>query len=145
MWIGFDPGAKGAMAIIYEDGSFDLYDFEQYGINGYVTILQDLKPSMAGSEWVSARPKQGVTSTFNFGQRFGELQGMLAALEIGFTMVRPRVWQAACAIKPKVGKKGIQTAMLKLYPKAELAGPKGGIKDGRCDALGVAHYLRKTF
>ena len=149
VYLGFDPGAKGAMAILYDDDSFSIEDFDQMGTDGYASSLKIIKemnePIFAGIEWATARPKQGVTSSFNFGQRFGEIQGLLAGFEIGFTMVRPKKWQSACGIKPKTGKPGIERAMKKIYPKADFRGPKGGLKDGRCDAMGVAHYIRMTF
>jgi len=149
VYIGFDPGANGAMAILYDDNSFSIEDFDKAGIDGYVASLRVVKemgePIYAGIEWAAAMPKQGVTSMFNFGQRFGEIQGILAGLEIGFTMMRPRKWQSVCGIKPKTGKAGIEKAMKKIYPKADFRGPKGGLKDGRCDAMGVATYIRMTF
>ena len=90
-------------------------------------------------------PSQGVRSVFSFGQRLGELEGMLQTLGLGYVMPRPQEWQKACGIKPKSGKKGTHEALSKIYPKAELLGPKGGINDGRCDALGIAHYLRGKY
>lgn len=98
-----------------------------------------------GIESVNSMPGQGVKSVFSFGQRLGELEGMLQTLEIGYEMPRPLTWQKACGVKPKSGKKGVYETLSKIYPKAELLGPKGGINDGRCDALGIAHFLRGRY
>jgi len=100
---------------------------------------------MIGLEKVNAMPGQGVKSMFSFGERYGELQGMLQTLELGYVLVRPTEWQKACKVKPKSGKKGIHSVISKIYPKAELVGPRGGIIDGRCDALSIAHYLRGKY
>ena len=99
---------------------------------------------MVSVEQVSSMPGQGVKSMFSFGQRLGELEGMLQALKIGYIQTRPQAWQKTCKVQAKSGKKGIFEAISKIYPEAELLGSKGGIKDGRCDSLGIAHNLRLT-
>ncbi|GAA3953591.1 hypothetical protein GCM10022278_10530 [Allohahella marinimesophila] len=60
-------------------------------------------------------------------------------------MVRPQDWQAmfglATGEKDKSRKKQqIADKALELYPAANLYGPKGGLKDGRSDALLIARY-----
>lgn len=143
-WAGIDPGAKGSLCILYEDGTVDFQDYKD-GLWGYIVTLQNTAITMVGLEKVHAMPGQGVTSMFSFGQRLGELEGMLQTLELGYVMPRPLEWQKACGVKPKSGKKGIYEVISKIYPKAQLLGPKGGIIDGRCDALGIAHYLRGKY
>jgi hypothetical protein len=96
-------------------------------------------------ESVASMHGQGVKSVFSFGQRLGELEGMLQTMELGYDKVRPQAWQKICGVKPKSGKKGIYETISKIYPKAELLGSRGGILDGRCDALSMAHYARKTY
>lgn len=145
-WIGIDPGASGSLCILYENGVTQFVDFADAGLPGYIEIniaSEDL--IMAAVEKVHSMPGQGVKSTFSFGQRLGELEGMLQTLGVGYELVRPQLWQKTCGVVPKSGKKGIQQTLSKIYPDALLTGPKGGIKDGRCDALGIAHYLRKTY
>ncbi len=44
-------------------------------------------------EQVSAMPGQGVTSMFNFGQSFGVLKGICAAMQIPMYFVRPAKWK----------------------------------------------------
>ena len=44
-------------------------------------------------EQVSAMPGQGVTSMFNFGQSFGILKGICAAMQISLYFVRPARWK----------------------------------------------------
>ncbi len=142
-WVGIDPGASGCMCVLYEDGIIHFIDFKAKGLAGYIDELKSLSmhslPVMVGVEKVHSMPGQGVKSVFSFGQRLGELEGMLQTLSIGYEMPRPQAWQKSCGVKPKSGKKGVHEVTSKLYPQAELLGPQGGIKDGRCDALGIAH------
>ena len=147
-WIGIDPGASGCLCHLFEDNTVTFIDFKATKLLGYITYLEATDLSdvcMVATEAVHAMKGQGVSSMFSFGQRLGELEGMLQTLHIGYELVRPQAWQKSCQITPKSGKQGTFQVMSKLYPSALLTGPKGGILDGRCDALGIAHYLRKTY
>ena len=44
-------------------------------------------------EQVNAMPGQGVTSMFNFGQTFGAIKGVCAALGLPIFFVRPSKWK----------------------------------------------------
>ena len=44
-------------------------------------------------EQVNAMPGQGVTSMFNFGQSFGIIKGICAALSFPIYFVRPAKWK----------------------------------------------------
>ncbi len=144
-FVAFDPGANGAMCILGSDNSTQFWDFKTSNISGYTIALSTVTPALVAIEAVSSMPGQGVKSMFSFGQRLGELEGMLQALNIGYVKPRPREWQKVCRIKPKSGKKGIYDVISKIYPKAILKGSRGGLLDGRCDALGIAHYLRTIY
>jgi len=150
IWLAIDPGASGSMCILTEENNVFFTDYKTNGLRGYITTLgdirdEDLEPTMIALEKVHAMPGQGVSSMFSFGQRLGELEGILQAFDMGYELIRPQLWQKACGVPAKSGKKGIYEAISKIYPQAELTGPKGGIIDGRCDALGMCHYLRKTY
>lgn len=149
-WLAFDPGANGSLCLLHETNAITFTDFKHGGLAGYIDginhlITYNFMPTMIAIEAVSSMPGQGVKSMFSFGQRYGELQGMLATFKLGFDIIRPQQWQKCCHVVPKSGKKGVYEAVSRLYPNAELTGPKGGLLDGRCDALGLAHYLRITY
>jgi crossover junction endodeoxyribonuclease RuvC len=55
-------------------------------------IIQ-MGPALAVIERVAAMPKQGVSSTFKFGQSYGAIRGVLAALRIQTHVVSPAVWK----------------------------------------------------
>ncbi len=85
---------------------------------------------------------------FSFGFNLGSVHALLHACGIGFSLVQPKVWQKAIGAPSKKFldgemelKQAIADIAEMLYPQAELYGPKGGLKDGRADALMIAHYL----
>ncbi len=51
--------------------------------------------ALAVIERVHAAPKQGVSSTFRFGEGFGILQGIMAAYQIRTIYPHPSVWKIA--------------------------------------------------
>lgn len=53
-------------------------------------MISDL---VAVLENVHAMPKQGVTSSFNFGRGFGLWEMGLIALKIPYTLVAPQTWK----------------------------------------------------
>jgi crossover junction endodeoxyribonuclease RuvC len=55
-------------------------------------IIQ-MGPALAVIERVAAMPIQGVSSTFKFGQSYGAIRGVLAALRIQTHVVSPAVWK----------------------------------------------------
>lgn len=144
VYIGIDPGAKGSMCVI-SSGKVVFKDFDLKDYSSTLKAFLDTDELMVAIEKVHAMPGQGVSSSFSFGQRLGELEGMLTALQIPYELVAPRDWQKACGIPAKSDKKGIASVIQKLYPTAELYGNKGGLRDGRSDALGLAHFIRLKY
>jgi hypothetical protein len=142
--VGIDPGANGTLCM-FQDNKLNFSDFKHSGLLQYINLLKSTKPDIVILESVHSMPGQGVKSMFSMGQRLGELEGMLQALSISYDLVKPQKWHKACNIPPKSNKKQIAQHMLKLYPQAELYGPKGGLLDGRSDALGLMHYGRITY
>ena len=151
--IGIDPGAKGCMVTLITGLEKEEPLFSDFNLKQYCESLTRLSKPIQGStasimvavEKVHAMPGQGVSSSFSFGQRLGELEGILTALQIPYELVAPKDWQKACGIPAKSDKKGIASVMQKLYPTAELYGNKGGLRDGRSDALGLAHFIRLKY
>lgn len=149
-YLAIDPGATGSMCALSHDGNIIFKDFKENSLRGYISWLKDViathgNPAMIVVERVASMHGQGVKSVFSFGQRLGEIEGMLQTLELGYEFVRPQLWQKECGVRPKSGKKGIYETISKIYPSAELLGARGGVIDGRCDALSMAHYCRKVY
>lgn len=145
---GFDVGASGALAVINEDGMFvDVIDYSDDIADTIkkLNIYNHIK--MMFIEKVSSMPNQGIASTFTFGMKYGEIQAICKTLKIPFVLVRPQEWQKGMALPKdkKERKKAINNSMKSMYPTAQLNGAKGGIKDGRSDALAIATWGRKTY
>lgn len=159
-FIGIDPGASGAIsALIVKDGIvFDhlTMEYKSKGLTGYIEFIEDIKSmnhiQKILVEQVHAMPGQGVSSTFTFGQRFGEILGALTALGSGYELVSPQKWMKEIgAIKPSSSKadrkKLISEKVIAIYPETNsfIRGPKGGFKDGVADSFGIAHYALKIY
>lgn len=56
--------------------------------------------------------------------------------------VTPKKWQKFIGVTAKGDaiKKNVAEIAARLYPNAQLHGPRGGLLDGRSDALMIAHY-----
>lgn len=110
--LGVDPGLSGAMAIIdplthNPVGIFDMPTHEIKGkrrldLYGLAEILREYAPKirLALIEQVASAPKQGLASTFAFGESFGVIQGIVAALQIPMLTVRPAAWKIAFGLGP---------------------------------------------
>ena len=94
--VGIDPGLSGAIAILENNKVLNIFDMpvmaegkknkRQLNSAQLVSIIKDsTKPDVEIAvvvEQVNAMPGQGVTSMFNFGQTFGAIKGVCAALEL---------------------------------------------------------------
>lgn len=91
IYIGIDPGKKGAWAVIRSEGVF-VFPWDEMS---FIAEMDTLKHSVDGCvlEHVGAMPGQGVTSMFHFGENFGFIQGVLRAYGIPYELVRPQRWK----------------------------------------------------
>ena len=150
LFIGIDPGQSGALAMIDKDNTIHtLSDWPGDEI-GAAAIVRKIRVDskiqyydiVGAIERVHSMPKQGVASTFKFGTNYGIWRGILAAFEIPFYTVGVHQWQKG-VIQKAQDKKPALAAASRLFPTAEVYGPRGGGKDGRADALLIAHWCRR--
>ncbi len=142
IYIGIDPGKKGAFALIYEDGRTSIYAWDEDVFRGLMRGVAN-RPCVACLEHVSAMPGQGVTSMFTFGQNFGFIQGILKAYGIPFELVRPQKWKKEFSV---TGDKNSSIAVCKrLFPGVSLLRTQKCRKDddGMAEALLMAEYARR--
>ena len=146
IYIGIDPGKKGAMAILREDGSSIIYPFSEAG---YKEVLADYSTenfkcrATCCLEHVSAMPGNGSVSMFNFGENFGFIQGLLTAYEIPYELVRPQKWKKEFSVT--ADKNQAIDVCKRLFPNAILK------RTDRCkvddsnfaEALLMAEYARR--
>lgn len=104
-YLGVDPGKAGGLVLIDDTGRIlkatampdttdDLLDWLM-GVNHHA------KTVVAALEKVHSMPKQGVVSSFTFGEGFGQLKMGLAAANIGRTLVDPKTWMKELLIPPR--------------------------------------------
>ena len=93
-------------------------------------------------EHVTAMPGQGVTSMFNFGQSFGVIKGICAALKLPIYFVRPTKWKKHFNLI-KTNKDASRTKVIETYPNisSKLARKKDSNK---ADAILIARYFSDT-
>ena len=66
-------------------------------------------------EQVNAMPGQGVTSMFNFGQTFGAIKGVCAALNLPIFFIRPSKWKKYFELINS-SKDSSRTKAIEMYP-----------------------------
>ena len=145
--LGIDPGLTGAAALLDSDGVPELVadlpvirDGRLAWIDGGAmqsTLLDALhgRPCRAVVERVSAMPRQGIASAFNFGVGLGSILATLQGLRLPIELVTPAQWKAALGLG-KDKRASLDKARL-LFPLAELHLAK---HDGRAEALLLAHF-----
>ena len=127
--VGIDPGLSGAIAILENNKVLNIFDMpvmaegkknkRQLNSAQLVNIIKDsTKPDAEIAvvvEQVNAMPGQGVTSMFNFGQTFGAIKGVCAALELPIFFVRPSKWKKHFELINS-SKDSSRTKVIEMYP-----------------------------
>lgn len=143
IYIGIDPGISGALGVIGPDGAYAIpFDEDDYIDALRACTMADYTPH-AIVEHVGAMPKQGVASTFKFGTNFGWIQGVLAALEIPYELVRPLKWKREFSC---TSDKNTSIAVAKrMFPTVSLLATPRCKKphDGMAEALLMACYAQR--
>lgn len=154
MILGIDPGLSGALAFM-DDKELLIYDVPTFEItrNGkkkrqidlqiLLSIMQnkDLGTTHAFLEHVNAMPGQGVSSMFQMGRGYGQIEMGLAAAGIPVTYITPQVWKKALSV-PK-DKDGARQRASQLMPQWAHNWPLKK-HDGRAEAALIALYARKN-
>ncbi len=145
IYIGIDPGKKGALAVIDTEAPAPVIAVP-FSESGYLAELRGIDPgkSIVALEKVAAMPGQGVTSMFNFGCGYGWLQGILEALRFPYELVPPQRWKRAFGVTSD--KHTSIRAAQRLFPGVSLlASPRCRIEnDGMAEALLLAEYARRN-
>lgn len=158
VFIGIDPGAKGAIVGLWGNGT-TAFIFTLEDIHWLCCFLKDLKVNQGtieykvGLEKAQAHPGQGVVSMFNYGLGYGQIQGALTALGFGYTLIAPQRWTKAMHVgTKKVGstaKKRSLEAAKRLAPYQDFRDPdkpKSKVShDGIVDAWLIAEFLRRQY
>lgn len=154
-FFGIDPGASGAVAILTEEGHFvKVFDMPVFKIKVGKAIKRRVSADLlahevslypnavAVLEQVSAMPGQGVSSMFAFGEAYGIVKGVFAALKIPAHLVTPGKWKRSMELS--ANKNGSRAKAIEMWP--EHASYFKRVKDdGRAEACLLAEFGRRNF
>ena len=154
--IGIDPGLSGAIAILEENKIKELFDMpvmpdgkkNKRQLNSALLVklikdnIKNLEDTVMVVEQVNAMPGQGVTSMFNFGQTFGAIKGICAALGLPIFFVRPAKWKKHFELINS-SKDASRTKAIEMYPSiSEQLAKKKDVN--KSDAILIARYYSET-
>ena len=146
---GVDPGTNGAIAVLDSKSpdSVALLDLKKNSVCDTWKWLHTkgltLEPSRIWIEDVHSMHGMSAKSNFGFGRNVGIINTVAELLlNDSPNRVTPKIWQkyVGVTVKGKAIKKEVAKIAQDLYPNAELYGQRGGLLDGRADALMIAHY-----
>ena len=136
--IGIDPGLSGAIAILENNKVLNIFDIpvmsegkkNKRQLNSAL-LVSLLKENLNNNndevavvvEQVNAMPGQGVTSMFNFGQTFGAIKGLCAALNLPIFFVRPSKWKKHFELINS-SKDSSRTKAIEMYPSWQINYPR---------------------
>ena len=161
-YIGIDPGFKGGIVLLSEDGrdltswsmpvlekphELDLQELDV--IADYLYLRMNGKYTLcAGMENSTTRPGEGAERSARFGRQLGVLDAWLRwQVKVDSFRIAPKLWKGRLGLPGKDHPNANATCAAvwdKLYPQHTgfYRGPKGGIYDGLLDAALIAHFLR---
>ena len=159
LYIGIDCGAKGAVAFVSSE-SVKVFDMptnsngivDTYGL--YIMIQNNI-----GGKTIIGIEEQGVKgnltsrkSAFIMGRNY---QAVINAVQdttnASIIYIKPQQWKKTLGVLGTSAmsvneKKKITAELVKdVFPNADIFGKRGGLKDGRADALAIAEYLRRKY
>ena len=163
IYIGIDPGLGGAVGVIDETALFPTNEFKVfdtptmvvsgvknknvYNTAAMAALLQPYHDQVGCDvlvvlESVHSMPKQGVASSFSFGQGLGMWQGIIAALGLPLEMPSPQRWKKEMLADQGKDKDASRFKAIHLFPSlaSQLSRKKD---DGRAEALLLAEYGRR--
>lgn len=140
---GIDPGIRGAVAFFFttHENAIAAEDLpvvdNMLDAATLASRLRQMQPDLVVMEQVGAMPKQGVSSTFRFGQAFGMAIGVVAALGIPTEFVTPGRWKKHFRLSSD--KEEARARALQMWPdRSDLFARK---KDhGRAEAALIARF-----
>ncbi len=157
--IGIDPGISGSICFFENGKVIDVIDMptmidgkkNKRQVNGaqihneILTRISTIKKEniRVVVEHVSAMPGQGVTSMFNFGQSFGILKGICAAMQLPLYFVRPAKWKKHYNLINSQ-KDASRTRAIEIFPyfSSKLSKKKDS---NRADAILIASFYYETY
>ena len=157
--IGIDPGISGSICFFENGKILEVIEMptmidgkkNKKQVNGaqmFNEIIRKLSKDKNQDvrvvvEQVSAMPGQGVTSMFNFGQSFGIIKGICAAMQLPIYFVRPAKWKKYFNLINSE-KDASRTRAIEIFPyfSSNLSKKKDSNK---ADAILIASFYYETY
>ena len=157
--IGIDPGISGSICFFDNGKILEVIEMptmidgkkNKKQVNGaqmFNEIIKKLNKDKNQDvrvvvEHVSAMPGQGVTSMFNFGQSFGIIKGICAAMQLPIYFVRPAKWKKYFNLINSE-KDASRTRAIEIFPyfSSHLSKKKDSNK---ADAILIASFYYETY
>jgi crossover junction endodeoxyribonuclease RuvC len=146
--VGIDPGNNGGIALLHGDRLIYADHLPIVGktlsghlLNNWFADIEPDTPAMIVVEQVHAMPKQGVSSTFNFGKAVGIIEGVIAARGLPLFWVTPQRWKKSIGVT--ADKNTSRQLAINLWP--DQAHLFARVKDvDRAEAALIAEWYRRT-
>ena len=160
--IGIDPGISGSICFFKDGKIIDVIEmpimtegkknkkqvngaqiFNEINIRINQLERKDKDNIRVVIEQVSAMPGQGVTSMFNFGQSFGILKGICAAMQLPMYLIRPAKWKKYFNLI-NAEKDASRTRAIEIFPyfSSQLSKKKD---TNKADAILIANFYYETY
>lgn len=125
--ITIDPGKNGGVA--YKQGSAGVQIAAMpETVHDFVDLIYHIVGPFALAECVIERvhsmPHDSGRSAFSFGENFGMIQGVLAALGVSYRFITPQQWQKKLGALPAdkaQRKRAIREVMQQRYPNLKVS------------------------
>ena len=157
--IGIDPGISCAICFFHKGKVLDVIDMpvmndgkknkRQLNASQIFNEMSEVQQKYNNEkicvviEQVSAMPGQGVTSMFNFGQSFGALKGICAAMQLPMYFVRPAKWKKYFNLI-KSEKQASRTKAIEIFP--QISNKLSKKKDiNKADAILISSYFYNNY
>ncbi len=143
---GIDPGISGAMCVLdsKDPAHIAFLDLFKNSIYDATRWLHQQNVDVIYIESVHSLFGMSAKSNFGFGRSAGIVRSIAEIVARGTepNTVTPKIWQqyVGVTVKGQAIKKQVADIGLSLYPAAIIHGLRGGLNDGRSDALMIAHY-----
>lgn len=147
IYIGVDPGKKGAMAIMgYSNTTGERYMMKiiPFDPQEYIKTLKQFNGATVCIEQVHSLPREGVKSVWSFGQTYGWLLGVLDAVGLSYQTVPPNLWKKDFSLLRAEKKQSIEVCK-RLFPGIELKRTDRcrNDDDNMADAALICEYARR--
>lgn len=157
--LGIDNGLRGALVCLNtNNATFALQktvmpiieskgDKTEYDVGAITDFIVSCAPDHIYLEYAYCMPKMAVQSVFSTANGFGIMRGIIGALKIPHTLVRPQEWQKAmfCGCGKNDTKATSVKVCKRLFPQFDWRATERCKKahDGLTDAALIAEYGRR--